>query len=78
MAIQTISTDDTASSSAATIVERLIKLAEAFPGQPVAVVQTEGGLQVGVMNLLNPTDEDWCLRPVPLTQLTRPVSQSVS
>jgi hypothetical protein len=59
------------------LVDRLIKLAEAFPGQPVAIYQNGGGsLQVGVMNLLDPDDGDWCLRPVPLNQLSRPVNQT--
>jgi hypothetical protein len=76
MSITAVAASETPVSEAQVLVERLIKLAEAFPGQPVAVVYDDEGLQIGVMNLLNPNDEDWCIKPVPLNQLTRPVSQT--
>ena len=50
-------------------VDRLIRLAHEFPGQPVAVIEDNGGLKVGVMSLLDPIADDWCLTPVPLANL---------
>jgi hypothetical protein len=46
----------------------LFWLAREFEGQPVSIIE-DGGLKVGVMNLTHPTDDDWCLRPVPVADL---------
>lgn len=46
----------------------LFWLAREFEGQPVGIIE-DGGLKVGVMNLTHPTDDDWCLRPVPVADL---------
>ena len=46
-------------------VECMVTLARAFPGQPVAIVaDDDGGLRTGILNLLDPTDEDWFMAPV--------------
>lgn len=50
-------------------VNRLLKLAEQFPGQPVGIVSEGDEFTVGVLNIL-PNDDDWCLNPVTLEQLT--------
>lgn len=47
-------------------VEALMNAARAYPGMPVAVIDEEGSLKVGVMSLPDPTDEDWFYHPVPI------------
>jgi hypothetical protein len=42
MSITAVAASETPVSEAQVLVERLIKLAKAFPGQPVAIYQTDG------------------------------------
>ena len=45
-------------------VDELFRLAQHFEGQPVAIISTDEGLQVGVMSLANPQPDDWFFQPV--------------
>jgi hypothetical protein len=38
-------------------------------GQPVALINTDEGLRVGVMSLINPDADDYFYNPVPLKSL---------
>lgn len=54
-------------------VNGIVQLAEHFEGQPVAVTIDENGeMQVGVMSLMYPHGDDWCLNPVPVEKFPPP------
>lgn len=51
-------------------VEGIVRLAQEFPGQPVGIFALDdGGLRVGVLNLLDPGPDDWCIDPVGPAQI---------
>lgn len=50
------------------IVENLVTLADT--GLPVAITkQADGSVQVGILNLVDLTDDDYFVRPIPIEQL---------
>ena len=59
-------------------VERLMKLAEEFPGLPIAVIDDQGSLQVGVLNMYDLDNDDWCEKPVSLEEFTSAHDESTT
>jgi hypothetical protein len=51
------------------LVKLMVKMTESYPDQPVALIQDDGELKIGVMSIYQPTEKDWCLNPVPVAQL---------
>jgi hypothetical protein len=49
-------------------VATLAQLLHDNPGQPVALVERNGEVQLGVMSII-PEADDWCLNPVPVAQI---------
>jgi hypothetical protein len=58
------------------VFDAIIELAERFPGQPVAVIRSEDGLQIqaGVLSLMDLQPEDWFWLPVHLVDLPASVA----
>lgn len=55
--------------NAQAFVDELFQMADQFPGQPVAIVRTGDGFQVGVMSTVNPQGDDWFYDPVDVEKL---------
>lgn len=51
------------------LVDELFRLAKQFPDQPVAIIEKDGKLQVGVMSLYKPESDDWMYEPISVDQL---------
>lgn len=58
------------SNNAERVLEKIVELARAHPGQPVAVVSYPDGEVVGVMNIF-PVHDDWFYYPVPLEEIVQ-------
>jgi hypothetical protein len=46
----------------------LAKLLKENPGQPIALIERNGEVQIGVMNII-PKEKDWFANPVPLAKI---------
>jgi hypothetical protein len=55
----------------AQLADALLRLAHQYIGQPVAIVSDGEGVSMGVIALLDLTEEDWFYRPVPISSLGR-------
>lgn len=53
---------------AESFVATLAQLLKDNPGQPVALVEENGEVQLGVMNII-PTEQDWFVDPVTVAKL---------
>lgn len=63
--------------NAENFLSNLFRLADRYEGQPVAIVADgSGGYEVGVLNSLYPTDDDWCLKPVDPIKLVLPAEDT--
>lgn len=49
-------------------VAMLAQLAKDNPGQAISLVEQDGEILLGVMNIL-PEQDDWCINPVPVARL---------
>lgn len=58
-------------------VRALFKFAKDYPGQPVAVIDDGESLKLGVMSLLNPEKDDWCLNPVEVDRFLAGIEDSL-
>lgn len=64
--------------NAQAFVEELFRLAQQFKDQPVAIIEKDGKLQVGVMSLYQPDRDDWMYNPVPVENLPIPAESGTS
>ncbi len=62
---EVINLSDSLPFDAARFVDCVKQLADEYLGQPIAIFANDDGeLMIGVMSLLDPTDDDWCLKPI--------------